>query len=755
MSTLPALSALPVSEAPAVASGTSACELGWRGGAWATLAILASALVSLGLSFSNLAFALFWPPAGIAFALCWRYGVRALPFIALGIAVPTFVLYPGWGSMLVVLGETLGPWAGVLLLRRLGPPQAGDARLRWHIAFYVCGLAVTCPIAALFGSLGAVAGHRFLLTDLPGVFLAYTMVEAIGVVLFAPPVIEWLTNGAAASRSVQPHDSRHPMLLFMLPVGIEAARWLLHATAGSLYADLLIYGYFPLVAWCALTEPAQRTNTLLLWIAIATLSSEALRLHGDGAPVANFALFRLALVTLIVSTMGQVLGALASERRAAFADVARQRDLDPLTGLFNETSFARTLDGIPRPFKVVLLAFDNWPEFEILAGIGASYDLQFEVAELLRATPELSGIARLQPGTFAAWLRSGVPWPGPLAPLLERRWSGGQVAMRLVAAALDVPEEEASPASELLLGVRTVLGEALFCDGEQPMLRTWSPALIAERRAYERLVDVIKHQVRAGNVRLFAQPITRVSSTQRPTLEILVRVDGGPGETLPSADVARVLARNIVSTELDRVVIRNTFDWFAARPRELLVVERIAINLTGASLSAPTTFEWIERCRAHSRLPAHHFAFEITESQAILNMDCALNLVQRLRNAGYGVVLDDFGTGLATFDYLKRFPVDYLKIDGSFIRNLADSPVDREIVTGIVRLARVMHIGTVAEYVTDEKIAEAAVNAGIDALQGYAIQPPMPLADALAWCRSADAARWSAWGDPLTREALG
>jgi EAL domain-containing protein (putative c-di-GMP-specific phosphodiesterase class I) len=545
-----------------------------------------------------------------------------------------------------------------------------------------------------------------------------------------------------------------PTWLFAIPVGLEAARWLVHATAGALYADVLIYGYFPLVAWCALTESAQRTNALLLWIAITTLSSEALRLHGNGVPTGNFALFRVALVTLIISTMGQVLAALASERRAAFADVARQRDLDPLTGLLNETSFTRTLDEVSRPFKLVMLAFDNWPEFEILAGIGASYDLQVEVADLLRATPGLAALARLQPGTFAARMRSDVHWPEPIVSLLERRWGSGRVGMRLITVALDVPEGEAGAASELLLGARTVLGEALFSGEDRPLLRTWSPAVIAERRDYERLVDIVKQKVRAGQVRLFAQPITRVNSSGRPTLEILVRIDGERNETLPPADVARVLARNIFSTELDRVVIRNTFQWFAAHPRELQAVERVAINLTGASLSVPTLFDWIERCRADARLAARHFAFEITESQAILKMDCALSLVNRLRSAGYAVALDDFGTGLATFDYLKRFPVDYLKIDGSFIRNLADSPVDREIVTGIVRIARLMDIGTVAEFVADEAIARAAVNAGVDALQGYAVQPPLPLADALAWCRSAEAARWGSYDNPLADQVI-
>jgi EAL domain-containing protein (putative c-di-GMP-specific phosphodiesterase class I)/integral membrane sensor domain MASE1 len=750
---LPAPHAVPATAAPTAATRAAPAVLGWRGAAWATLAILASAFISQGLSFSNLAFALFWPPAGIAFALCWRYGARALPAIALGIAVPTFSLYPGWGSTLVVLGETLGPWAGALLLRRHGPPAAA-APLRWQIAFYGCGVALACPIAALCGSLGAVAGGRFPLADLPGVCLAYLVVESIGLVLFAPPASAWLARRDPAAEHADPAGTPRARWLFALPVVIEAARWLLHATAGAAYADLLVYGYFPLVAWCALTERVQRTNALLLCIAIATLSSEALRLHGEGAPVANFALFRIALVTLVVSTMGQVLAALASERRAAFADVARQRDLDPLTGLHNETRFARDLDRVARPLKVVLLAFDNWPEFEILAGIGASYDLQREVAQLLAANPGLDGVARLQPGTFAAWLRPGVVWPEPLLPLIRRRWSSGQVEMRLATIALDVPAHDASAASELLLGARTVLGEAVFSGDERPVLRPWSPALIAGRRAYEHLVDVIKHRVRAGEVRLFAQPIVPVRAGLRPTLEVLVRIDGEAGETLPPADVARVLARNIVSTELDRVVIRATFEWFAARPHELSAVERIAINLTGASLSAPTLFDWIERCRAAARLPARPFAFEITESQAILNMDCALDLVRRLRGAGYGVVLDDFGTGLATFDYLKRFPVDYLKIDGSFVRNLATNAVDREIVTGIVRLARVMQLGTVAEYVADEATAAAAVSAGVDALQGYAIRPPLPLAEALAWCRSADAACVRAWCDPLLREAL-
>jgi EAL domain-containing protein (putative c-di-GMP-specific phosphodiesterase class I)/integral membrane sensor domain MASE1 len=703
---------------------------------FATLAVMASALLSQELSFSDLAFSLFWPPAGIAFALIWHFGRRALPAVAVGIAVPTLLFYPGWGSVLVIVGETCGPWAGVALLRRLRQRNpALDSPLQWQLAFYACGLLVTCPVAALLGSLGAVAEHRFELTGVPGLFLAYTMVESIGLVLFAPPVIDWLTRDSRRLPFQSSSGTQRHWLL-VVPVGIEAARWLLFANVSGDYANILIYCYFPLVAWCALTETARRTNVLLVLTAVVVLSSEAWRLQGAASPNASFGLFRFALVILTLSATGQLLAALASERRIAFAELARQMELDPLTGLLNERSFARALDEVTRPFKIVLVAFDNWPEFEILAGIGASYDLQLEVTEIMRSQPALLHVSRLQAGSFACIVADEVEWPDKLEHLLRRRWSTRGVEMRLIGVALRVSAQNPSVAGELLLGARTVLNEARFSGVDTPLLRHWSTSLIAERRAHELLVDSIKHAVRAGRLRLYAQPIAQACPGRRPSVEILVRVETEEGELLNSADVAHVLSQNLISTELDRVVIKTAFEWFALHKEMLEAVDRVAINLSGASLSAPTLFEWIEHCRTSAGLAANSFAFEVTESQAILNFDLALTLVESLRGAGYLVALDDFGTGLATFDYLKRFAVDYIKIDGSFIRNLAESPIDLEIVTGIVRLARLMGIGTVAEYVSDDAIGRAALGAGVEALQGYAISPPLPLAEALELCRT-------------------
>ncbi len=123
--------------------------------------------------------------------------------------------------------------------------------------------------------------------------------------------------------------------------------------------------------------------------------------------------------------------------------------------------------------------------------------------------------------------------------------------------------------------------------------------------------------------------------------------------------------------------------------------------------------------------------FEITESQAISNREHARQLIEALRALGASVSLDDFGTGLATFDYLKSFPFDYLKIDGSFVKTLEHSPVDQAIVRSITEVARCMGLATIAEFVESDGTAQLLRRFGVDYAQGYALGKPRPLAEIL------------------------
>ena len=135
-------------------------------------------------------------------------------------------------------------------------------------------------------------------------------------------------------------------------------------------------------------------------------------------------------------------------------------------------------------------------------------------------------------------------------------------------------------------------------------------------------------------------------------------------------------------------MIRLAFEWLAANPEALALTWKCSINLAGATMSDDTIADFIREQRANNAIPAAKVVFEITESEAIRNPAAASRLVDDLKAQGFGIALDDFGTGLATFEYPKRFPLDYLKIDGSFVRNLMTNPIDEEIILSTVRVAK-------------------------------------------------------------------
>jgi len=158
---------------------------------------------------------------------------------------------------------------------------------------------------------------------------------------------------------------------------------------------------------------------------------------------------------------------------------------------------------------------------------------------------------------------------------------------------------------------------------------------------------------------------------------------------------------------------------------------KCAINLTGWSVSDPTLAAWIQEQVRSSGIAPQKLCFEITESQAISSREVAGQLVESLRATGASVSLDDFGTGLATYDYLKSFPFDYLKIDGSFIRSLPESPVDQAVVQSITRVASTMGLQTIAEFVENDAIIHLLREYGVDYMQGYGVGKPVPLEELL------------------------
>lgn len=230
-----------------------------------------------------------------------------------------------------------------------------------------------------------------------------------------------------------------------------------------------------------------------------------------------------------------------------------------------------------------------------------------------------------------------------------------------------------------------------------------------------------------------SMPASPAASSPATHIEILVRmVDEHGSLVMPGAFIPAAERYDLMG-HVDRWVIQHVLRDFGAR---LLAVPglSVSINLSANSLGEPFLLPFLHAELSNSVLPASRIRLEITETALINNMAAANRLVADMRKAGCTMALDDFGAGLSSFAYLKQFPVDYLKIDGSFIRHLAASAVDREIVSSINDIGHRLGIRTVAESVEDEATLDVLREIGVDYAQGYAIGRPMPLEDYLARC---------------------
>ncbi|OGU22261.1 MAG: hypothetical protein A2580_07485 [Hydrogenophilales bacterium RIFOXYD1_FULL_62_11] len=253
---------------------------------------------------------------------------------------------------------------------------------------------------------------------------------------------------------------------------------------------------------------------------------------------------------------------------------------------------------------------------------------------------------------------------------------------------------------------------------------------------YEASDDALAHQygemhwatdlVRAldeDRFEIFVQPIVALAAgDSHRHWEVLLRLraaDGGyigPGAFMSAAERYGLMPR------IDRWVIERTFKTFsemAARSATDCCQDVVAINLSGASLNDSSLIEFVRDIQASTGMPWERVCFEITETVAIRNLHMAISLVNELRNMGCKFALDDFGSGLSSFAYLKSLPVDYLKIDGSFIMDIVSDPVDRAMVEAIREVSHIMGVKTVAEWVENEETADVLRAIGIDYAQGY------------------------------------
>jgi len=241
-----------------------------------------------------------------------------------------------------------------------------------------------------------------------------------------------------------------------------------------------------------------------------------------------------------------------------------------------------------------------------------------------------------------------------------------------------------------------------------------------------RWLNRIEHAFEHGRFVLHAQPVVALRARdggEDRHYEVLLRMRDESGALIPPASFLPAAERFGLSQRVDRWVVSRVLSHLERRGPRL----RLSVNLSAPSLSDAAFLGFVCEALDRSGVEPRRLGFEITETAAIANLEAATGFIEALRARGCPFALDDFGSGLASFGYLKTLPVDVLKIDGLFVRGIAFDPLDLVLVRSIHDIARVMGMRTIAECAEDDEVLERLREIGVDCVQGYAVARPQSL----------------------------
>jgi diguanylate cyclase (GGDEF)-like protein/PAS domain S-box-containing protein len=252
----------------------------------------------------------------------------------------------------------------------------------------------------------------------------------------------------------------------------------------------------------------------------------------------------------------------------------------------------------------------------------------------------------------------------------------------------------------------------------------------ARHRGEIHWLQKLQGALRNDKFELFYQPIVHVREGGRggPAFEVFVRLEAENGQpAVPPAQFIRAAERYRLMPLVDRWVVQAVFAALGRGGLKLPPGNTVAINIAGQTLGDSDFLEFVVECFDKTGASPEDICFEVTESAVVANLDHARRFIEVLHGMGCEFALDDFGSGLSSFATLRTLPMDYLKIDGSFMRNLADDSVNQAVVAAMIELSRSLNFRVVAEQVEDQSCLDAVRTMGIDFVQGFIIARPQPL----------------------------
>ncbi|MDO9599966.1 MAG: ammonium transporter [Azoarcus sp.] len=425
-------------------------------------------------------------------------------------------------------------------------------------------------------------------------------------------------------------------------------------------------------------------------------------------------------------------------------ELTRQASHDALTGIPNRREFERRLADLLchglDPTATHIVCYLDLDQFKVVndtCGHVAGDELLRQVSTLMRERMRASDLlARLGGDEFGVIFfncpvdRALEMAEGFRAAIRDYRfgWEGKSFSIGVSIGLVPVTEADRDM-GRVLSAADTACYAAK--EGGRNRVHLYRPDddQLMERHGQMQWVSRLHSALDEDRLRLYVQPIVPLIRGAAIHYEVLVRLEENgrlisPGSFIPAAERYNLMPR------IDEWVFRNVLAWVGDTYRKEGRIEGTwCINLSGNSLSDERLLADIRAGLVRAALPPGALCFEITESSAVANLSRVVSFIGEVKKLGCAFALDDFGSGLSSFAYLKNLPVDYLKIDGSFVRDIATDPADRAMVQAINTIGHTMGLVTIAEFVEDEAILDVLREIGVDYAQGYHLGMPRPLVE--------------------------
>ena len=416
-----------------------------------------------------------------------------------------------------------------------------------------------------------------------------------------------------------------------------------------------------------------------------------------------------------------------------YHEIAHVRSHDELTGLLNRRSFEVAVahclsDNQPHVF--LLLHIDSFILLNHKAGRVAGDACLRQLAGMLtEAIPKTAKVARIGGVDFAIVLtnheaQQALALAEQLRLAVEQQGFNWQEQQHNLSLSIGLVEASAHhDVANILCDLQTAANQAK--ESGRNRVHRYQPEDDRENSDLLNIAaqvdDIVLHEQLSLRLQQIAPLVA--DSTELPHYELLLVMEND----LLLADFITAAERYQRMPKVDRWVLSSIFKALAANPQVWQFSSSVSINLSGSSLNDDRLLGFIESLFEQYAVAPERICFEITETAAVASLAKTADLVRQLQRAGCRFSIDDFGIGYSSFDYLKRLPVDYVKIDGSFVKDIEHSPSDLAMVKSINDIAHALGRKTIAEYVESDAIREQLRKVGVDYIQGYAVEKPKPL----------------------------